>query len=235
MPAWEALLSDASHLSGEEHRESEGSAAQKAPRSSRWRWRLLSVALVVLVLLLLRGQLADGDRVAHDAGGGGPLRADPSRTIVGIAAVELGLPVTMGQLVVVNTGDKPAILEAIRTAPLPEGLVLVGVVTAQDPGREAMTVGASRNYPPGKEQVGRVRPLAGTMVPPEDPNLERGTAILMGFRLDRPGTARFEGVEVDYRVGSKPFTMRAKVGLVICGPPSVHPDCPRELFDNPDA
>lgn len=194
--------------------------------------RLAASVLVVGVLaaFTIRAQMANG-RVVHDSGSGGPLDGGEASDTISIFSVEIGQQLTMGHLVVANEGEKTLVLEELRLVPpLDQGMELIGAVTAQDPDRPAASIGAGRAYPPDSSRVGRTQPLEGTVVPPEprEGKSSRGTAILVGVRLTQPGAYGFDRMEVDYRVGKKPYTMRVDIGFVGCGPPAEYPDrCPR--------
>jgi hypothetical protein len=193
------------------------------------------LVIAVLIALAMAARPAGGGRTVHDSGSGGPLDGGEASDTVSIWALEIGQPVTMGHLVVSNTDKKPLVLEGLRLLPaLTEGIEFIGAVTAQDPDRKAASIGAGRSYPPDESDVGRTRPLEGTVIPPETrqggPN--RGTAILVGLRLTKPGAFGFDRMEVDYRVGEKAYTMRVDIGFVGCGPPAEYPkECPDSVSE----
>jgi hypothetical protein len=197
------------------------------------RRRLIVAMVVVVSLAILAIQVrSDGaGRKVHDSGSGGPLDGGEASDTISIWSVEIGQQLTMGHLVVFNEGEKPLVLEDLRVVPpLKGGMELIGVVTAQDRDRRAASIGAGRSYPPDATGVGRTRPLAGTVVPPEprQGKPSRGTAILVGLRLTQPGAYGFDRMEIDYRVGKKPYTMRVDIGFVGCAPPAEYPArCPR--------
>ncbi|MGH9042549.1 MAG: hypothetical protein ACRDZ3_20225 [Acidimicrobiia bacterium] len=193
-----------------------------------WLAALLGVA-VLAVLVVLR--LTAGGLTVHDSGSGGPLDGGVASDTVSIWSIEIGQSVTMGHLVVSNTGSEPLVLDGLRLMPpLSDGLEYIGTVTAQDSDREAASIGAGRSYPPDAADIGQTRPLEGTVVPPE-PNEgkpSRGTAILVGMRLTKPGAYGFDRMEVDYHVGKKRYTMRVDIGFVGCGPEAEYPErCPQ--------
>ena len=215
--------------------ESEDEAADapgKTIRRGLGRRRLAASVLVVgvLVAFAIRAQMANG-RVVYDSGSGGPLDGGEASDTISIWSVEIGQQLTMGHLVVANEGEKPLVLEELRLVPpLDQGLELIGAVTAQDADRPSASIGAGRSYPPDPSRVGRTQALKGTVVPPEprEGKSSRGTAILVGVSLTQPGAFGFDRMEVDYRVGKKPYTMRVDIGFVGCGPPAEYPDrCPR--------
>lgn len=50
----------------------------------------------------------------------------------------------------------------------------------------------------------------------------------------RPGLFGFKQVELDYRIGSKPYTARLEDGFVACAPLADYPTgCPEEQFFGP--
>lgn len=74
--------------------------------------------------------------------------------------------------------------------------------------------------------------LNGAKVPPEEtPEGKAGIEIVFALQVNRPGLFGFKQVELDYRIGSKPYTVRLEDGFVACAP---HADyrggCPREEF-----
>jgi len=202
---------------------------ETATGGSRRRW--LVVALVVaLAAVVIQVRSDSTGRKVHDSGSGGPLDGGEASDTISIWSVEIGQQLTMGHLVVSNEGKNPLVLEELRLVPpLDGGLELIGAVTAQDRDRQIATVGAGRSYPPDAARVGRTRPMEGTVIPPEPDQgkRSRGTAILVGLRLAKPGAFGFDRMEVDYRVGKKPYTMRVDIGFVGCGPPVEYPArCP---------
>jgi hypothetical protein len=170
-------------------------AGQDPARRSRRRGPI-GFLLVVLLGLLAITRLTGGGRFFHDSDESGLLEAH-SVTDIGITpSIDVGEAVTVGRLVVSHTGRKPLVLESLRLLPLfPEGLELVGVLTTEDPDREPVSFAGS-GFPPEEALVGGTRPLKGASIAPatEVAAPGRGTAILVGLRLTKPGVYRFESV-----------------------------------------
>ncbi|MGH8992534.1 MAG: hypothetical protein ACRDZ7_13590 [Acidimicrobiia bacterium] len=146
--------------------------------------------------------------------------------------VDLGIPFTFGSMSLHNEGKRPLELEAIRLLPpLPDGFRLVQVLVAQDRDRKFNSIGTSSQFPPARSDLGQLRPFHGLMVPNYDDNGRRSSAVLMGLQLDRPGTGTFKRVEIDYRVGSRRYTMKADFMFMACGPEVDFPTgCDSEAF-----
>lgn len=171
--------------------------------------------------------------MVHGSDGGGPLTAGSGRLGVSFP-VDLGKPFTFGSMSLHNEGKEPVVLDAIRLLPpLPDGFRLVDVVVAQDRDRKLNSVGTSSVFPPVVEKVGQLRPFHGLKVPNYDDNGRRSSAVLMGLQLDRQGTGTFKRVEIDYRVGSKRYIMKADFMFMACGPEADYPmGCDSEAFFN---
>lgn len=197
--------------------------------------RLLLVLIVIAAAIFVRAQILERRTVVHASDGGGPLTAGSGRLGVSFP-VELGRPFTFGSMSLHNEGKRPVVLDAIRLLPpLPTGFRLVDVVVAQDRDRRLNSVGTSSVFPPVAEKVGTLRPFHGLMVPNYDENDRRSSAVLMGLQLDRPGKATFKRVEIDYRAGSRHYTMKADFRFMACGPLADYPTgCNAEAFFDED-
>lgn len=206
--------------------------SDESTKPSRRRGRVLLVLLLAVATgFFLKGQITKDWRVVHASGSGGPLDAGVSSTRIAFP-VDLGQPFTFGTLSMHNEGDRPLMLESIRPMPpLSPGFRLVEVLVAQDPDRDLNSVGTSRIFPPTSDELGRLRPFHGAVVVPRAENNDRSTAVVMGLQLDRQGVFSFERIEVDYRVGSKPYTVKVDLGFLTCGPRTVYGrSCPTEGF-----
>jgi hypothetical protein len=200
------------------------------PARRRRRRGPAGILLVIILGLLAISRLTGGGRIVHESGRNGPLDGGTARDPVSISSIEIGQAVTMGSLVVSNRGRKPVVLEALRLLPpLSEGLELVGALIAPDPDRPVARIGTSRRFPPDPAEVGGTHPFDGAVIGPgtSEGASGRGTAILVGLRLTRPGVFGFDRMEIDYRADGVPYTMRVDLGFVGCGPPARYADrCP---------
>ncbi|MGH2651869.1 MAG: hypothetical protein ACRDHK_11750 [Actinomycetota bacterium] len=184
--------------------------------------------------MAIRAEILDDRHVTHDSGSGGPL--DGGGGVKVGFVVNLGTPFTFGTLSMHNMGKRPLVLDAIRLRPpLAPSFRLVDVLVAQDPDRRLNSVGTKSLFPPPEADLGQLRPFKGAIVRPREENDMRSTAVLMGLQLDKPGVVSFKQVEIDYHVGSKPYTVRVDLGFQACGPKSAYNgSCPDTGFFGSD-
>ena len=171
-----------------------------------------------------------GGRKLHSwRGGKGPLWGG-SMTFVGIA-VETGQPFTYGAAHVSNLTDETAVLEAVRVRPpLPDGLEIVGI-GATGPNRKVITVNATPEYP-DPDTKDALHALPGTEVPPAATKAGKaGIDLVFGLKVTKPGFFGFAQIDLDYRVGDKPYTVRLDHGVYACPPASAYPEgCQGQAF-----
>ncbi|MGH9006015.1 MAG: hypothetical protein ACRDYV_23055 [Acidimicrobiia bacterium] len=198
---------------------------QDSTRRSRRRGPAGFLLVAVLGILAIT-RLTAGGRIGHDPGNLGPLDAGDRGATRSLSSLEIGQAVTVGGIVVSNAGSKPLVLEGLRLVPPPaEGLELIGAQVAPDEDRAMAVPGTSRRYPPDPADVGGAHPLPGAVIGPRTPGQEspRGTAILVGLRLTKPGVFGFEGLEIDYRVGGTRYALKVDFDFTACGPPADYP------------
>jgi hypothetical protein len=144
--------------------------------------------------------------------------------------VDLGQPFTYGVITVSNRTGRTAVLTGVRVKPsLPASMEILEVKVV-GPNRKTAVVGTGRQYPP-PELAPHLRPLKGARVPPKNTSEGYGgVEIVFGLKVIRPGIFGFRQVELDYRIGSKPYTALLEDGFVACAPRAVYPRCSTERF-----
>jgi hypothetical protein len=144
--------------------------------------------------------------------------------------VDLGQPFTYGVVTVSNRASRTAVLTDVRVKPsLPAGMQIIEVKVV-GPNRRTPVIGTHEQYPPPK-LAPHLRPLRGARVPPKKtPEGNSGVEIVFGLKVNRPGIFGFRHVEVDYRIGRKPYTARLEDGFVACAPQALYEQCSSEEF-----
>jgi hypothetical protein len=202
-----------------------------AVRRRRWfQRRPVRVTIVVVAILLVAvvGYLRAYGRLVHDYDSGPLTGGSSTKTSF---PVEIGQPFTYGVIVVSNQSRSTARLTDLRVKPaLPAGMEIVALQVV-GPNRTTIGIGTDDRYPP-PELVGHLRPFKGTRVPPEDsPGGKGGVEVIFGFKINRAGMFGFEKVEIDYKIGTKPYTLVLEDGFVGCAPYADYKDtCSIETF-----
>lgn len=192
------------------------------------RRRLLLLTVVVILGLGLTtavvNKIRSSGRTVHDYRSG-PVKSG-SRTGTSFA-VDLGQVFTFGGIVLENSGDQPAVLEALRfEPPLGSGMELVEVKVAGGD-RKVGYVGTHAEFPPPL-LAAYVHPFPGSEVPPL---ASAGVEIVFGLRVNQPGQFGFRRVLVDYRVGERRQTVQLEDGFLACAPIASFPHgCDDEQF-----
>jgi hypothetical protein len=115
-----------------------------------------------------------------------------------------------------------AVIDGFRTRPpIGGGIQLLASYVANDPDRQYGQTGPLEGRA-SPENLGRLVPVAGAQVPHSD----RGAALVLDVELTRPGLFWIEGVDVDFHIGRRKYTIQSEVGLVLCAPKAVLQDCP---------
>lgn len=209
--------------------------ATDTPR--RWYQFRRKVAVVAVAIVIVGaavvGYLRAYARLVHDFDSGPITGGSSTKTAF---PVEIGSPFTYGVIVVSNQSSRTAVLTDLRVKPpLPPGMEIVELKVV-GPNRTTIGIGTDDRYPP-PELVGHLRPLKGTRVPPEDtPAGKGGVEIIFGLKINRPGMFGFKKVEIDYKIGSKPYTVVLEDGFVGCAPYADYQDrCSIEKFFGPSS
>jgi hypothetical protein len=176
-------------------------------------------------------------RISSDGpldGGGGTEQGQP---------LEVKQPYTWGATLLLNQGKKPAVVERVRLLGVTGSLELLAVHTRQvpderDQGLYLGDTGFPRaDYPSRPLAEQNVVPVARTRTPAGDPG--EGLQIVLGVQVNEPGVARFEAVEVTYKVGRRRYKEVFDDSVYLCAPYDAftgNGDCPsdevRDRFDN---
>jgi hypothetical protein len=190
------------------------------------------MAVALLLGLATVGYLRAFGRLVHGYDSGPVYTGSGTKTGF---PVELNEPFTYGVITVSNRDGRAAVLTALRVKPrVPAGMEIIEVKVV-GPNRKTAVIGTDRQYPP-LELAPHLRPLKGAVVAPEDtPEGRSGTEIVFGLKVNRPGVFGFRQVELDYRIGAKPYTVVLEDGFVACAPRAVHPRCSTEKFFGSDS
>lgn len=153
--------------------------------------------------------------------------------------LELGDAYTAGQVILLNEGDEPAVIERVRVLGVTDGIEVLGIHTRRVPGTdgELGTFIGAVGFPP---QGYVTRPLAEQNVVPvpteftEGGSPAAGLELAIGVRATQPGVGRARGVEITYRVGGKRYREEINAGIYLCAPAADFTEdesCPGELMD----
>lgn len=147
----------------------------------------------------------------------GPL-ACPKCGVLGLSfRVDAQDPFTYGLLVLVNSGDRTAVLEEVEPLDADPGLRLVGAVvvpTRVNPWN--VTASDHHDFPP-RNVADVVEPLRGYRVPPARDNAD-GHEVMLGFEVPGPGRFAFRRLAVDYHVGETRYRAIFRFRLRVCAP-----------------
>ncbi len=171
------------------------------------------VAVAAAALLAGCGDGEEGDAALA------PGRAASAWTTYGAA----GQPVFGGNAVLVNRGDRDAVLTSVKLVGALPGTGL-RAARAAGPKRESGLVagGEVRRY-----RQTDVHPLDGMRVPPRQP---RGVEVLADLTTGREGRFGYRDLEVTYEVGGREHTVRTGSAFAICLGPRYdvgRTECPR--------
>lgn len=194
------------------------------------RRRIAAIVLIpaLVFALVVVGYLRTYGRLVHGYDSGPVYTGSGTKTSF---PVDLDQPFTYGVIVISNRSSRTAVLTDVRVKPaLPQGMEIVEV-TVTGPPRTTSVIGTDERYPPPR-LVSHLRPLKGAAVPPEKtPEGEAGVEVVFGLKVNRPGMFGFRQVELDYRIGRKPYTVRLEDGFVGCAPYEDYKDrCSIEKF-----
>lgn len=197
------------------------------------------VALVVAVALA--GVLVVGMVQIRRTSSGGPLDGGVG-TEQG-QPLDVKQPYTFGSTLLRIDGKKPATLERVRLLGVTGSLELLAVHTRLVPDERGQGLymgdtGFPRaDYPTLPLAKQNVVPVATTRTPDGSPN--EGLQIVLGVQVGEPGVARFEAVEVTYKVGGRRYRKVFNDSVYLCAPDVAYTgngDCPsddvRDRFDD---
>jgi len=186
--------------------------------------------ILVVGILRARGTSTDGPL----DGGVGTEQGQP---------LEVKQPYTWGSVLLLNKGDKPATLERVRLLGVTGSLELLAVHTRPVPDERGQGLylgdtGFPRtDYPTRPLAEQNVVPVPKTFSPEGTP-YER-LQIILGVQVREPGVARFEAVEVTYKVGGRRYREVFDDSVYLCAPYDAftgNGDCPseevRDRFDD---
>lgn len=161
------------------------------------------VAFISVLSLLSAGQPGQG------------LVGNPEKNRLGMS-VSAGEPFTYGLAIVFNTGSRSAVLEDVELVEATPGFQIL-TKEAAGADRRFGAIAGDRTYPPRHPRPGRLAPLAGFPVEPETTtNGQKGVEIVLGLRTPGPGTFRFQGLRVTYRVGAARYSTVIPHALRAC-------------------
>ncbi len=177
---------------------------------------VLVAAGVVLAVVLL-----------HDGDDGGPVRST-DRNVLSFPR-RAGTIFSYGVAVVVNTGDRVAVLRRATLAEPSEGLETLAVRVGGPKRRFALVSGDVR-WPPREAPQQDLRPLEGfRLATADEPHTDPGAELLFALRVRRPGRYTTKGVQLEYTVGDRRYTQLVPTALAVCATarrPPPGPKCP---------
>lgn len=198
--------------------------------------RMALIAAVVLTGVLVVVVLQT-TRISSDGpldGGVGTIQGQP---------LEVKQPYTWGSTLLLNHAKKPATVERVRLLGVTGSFELLAVHTRQVPDERGQGLytgdtGFPRtDYPSRPLAEQNVVPVAKTRTPSGDPY--EGLQIVLGVQVGEPGVARFEAVEVTYKVGGRRYKEVFEDSVYLCAPTAAYKgegQCPsdevRDRFDD---
>ena len=197
------------------------------------------VALIAAVLLVgvLAVSIFQTGRTSSD----GPLDGGVG-TIQG-QRLEVKQPYTWGSTLLLNKAKRPARLERVRLLGVTGSLELLAVHTRPVPDERGQGLylgdaGFPRaDYPTRPLAEQNVVPVPTTFSPEGTP-YER-LQVVLGVQVGEPGVARFEAVEITYKVGGRRYREVFEDSVYLCAPVDVYKgegQCPsddvRDRFDD---
>jgi hypothetical protein len=146
---------------------------------------------------------------------GGPV-GNPERNRLGLS-VKAGKPFTYGVAIAYNHGPEPAILENVELHRPTPGFKLLEQEIA-GPHRGVGYLASARTYPARRPRLRDLHPVPGYVMPPAGERAgERGAEIVLALQTPGPGTYRFQGLRLTYRVGTQRYTTVIPHALRACG------------------
>jgi hypothetical protein len=170
--------------------------------------------MAAVVGIVLGIVLASRNGVRH----GGPLSCGGCGTIVEGMPLDTRRAGTEGTVVLLNRGDRDAVLDAVTYDRLTPGLDILGPVALRvgDYPGPGLVAGLARSYPPRRAR-GITRPLPGFVVHPYR-SYDEAVEVLTGFRPLRRGVFGYRALDIHYHVGGRRYVARYPAALVICAP-----------------
>jgi hypothetical protein len=157
--------------------------------------------------------------------------------------LEVKQPYTWGSTLLLNEGKKPATVERVRLLGVTGSFELLAVHTRQVPDERGQGLyfgdtGFPRSdYPSRPLAEQNVVPVPTTFSPEGSPY--EGLQIVLGVQVGEPGVAKFEAVEVTYKVGGRRYREVFEDSVYLCAPTDAYTGggkCPsdedRGRFDN---
>lgn len=190
-----------------------GTATERS-RAGRRRLLLLAALVAAAAGVVVGVVVASRDGVQH----GGPLSCARCYSIREGMPLDTGRAGTEGAVVILNRGDRDAVLDAVSYEGLTPGLRILGPLALRvgDYAGPGLVAGLARSYPPRRAR-GIVRPARGFMVHPLR-NQDEAVELLTGFRPLRPGVFGYRALDLHYHVGGKRYVAQYPFELVICAP-----------------
>jgi hypothetical protein len=163
----------------------------------------LAVVVVVAVWLIARPA-------------GGPSQGSVSAP--GVESVSMfrepGQTFGYGFGVAYNTGQQPAIIQAIRLLDATPGLEIVAT-RLSGPARKLLFLDSTLNWP--AQEFTDQRPVRGyQLAPATRPDGQRGVELLFGLRAPKLGTYQARAIAVDYTIDGNQHTAVIHRGVKIC-------------------
>jgi hypothetical protein len=194
----------------------------------------VAVAASALVCLLASscaddaGVAVSGPAPSSDARGrvGYPLAGPPPNGFA--TRKDVGEVFTNGQLVVFNAGGDDIELLAVEPQLTGKGLVYLGARVAGLHRRLGSTQDEPGFPPTGEPLLGRLRRVAGLVVPAGRAADRRGVELLLGFRVTGRGRATVRGVTVVYRSAGRTHRQTWTSTMAVCAPRSPRVRCRQE-------
>jgi hypothetical protein len=150
----------------------------------------------------------------------GPLKPDESGSI-GITAWQHPGDFGFGHPIVVNTGDKPAILTRIRLVAPSAGLE---VISAQVAGSKRKFGGTSYTHEWPSKAFDDLHPVSGFSVAPDSqPGSDRGVELVFGLRAKKVGNYEADAVAVEYTVDGTEHRAYLPIAVKFCVVPASAP------------
>ena len=184
--------------------------------------RLTSAAVVALAAA---AALAFALKRSHGIHHGGPLACSGCGTIGSAIPVDIRRSATVGTDVVINRGDKNAVLEGIAFDELTPGVEILGPLALRigDYRGRGLAAGAILGFPPPLTR-GVARPVRGFVVHPHR-SRDDDVELLIGLRPRRRGAFHYRSYTLHYHVGHTRYAAPYPSSMTVCAP--------RTAFDGP--
>jgi hypothetical protein len=208
-------------------------------RPSRLRRGLIVAAAAIIVAAAAWWLL-----IRDDSPSAGPLKPNETGAI-GITAWQHPGDFGFGYPIVINTGDKPAVLKRIRLVAPSSGLQ---VIAAQVAGAKREFAGTSYTHEWPSKDFDDLHAVPGfTVAPQTAPGADRGVELVFGLRATKVGNYEANAVAVEYTVDGTEHRAYLPIATRFCVVPPSAPingegdgDCgvPSGLnkpIDDPDA